>query len=111
MNEREHQEVSMLDTRESESESGIQAGPLSCDDLQSQIPQNEFQHLALSLADARDWAERGNTTLGYTALLRGLLHAERHVLSGCPWAPALVKCWRQVIDGYCRVYGRDTLDD
>ena len=71
---------------------------------QNQIPGEELRRLALRLADARDYAERGKVGLGYTLLLRGFLHAEQCLLAGHPWAGELVRCWRDTIDHYCERY-------
>lgn len=69
-----------------------------------EIPAGEMQSLALRLADARDWAGRGRPALGYAALMQGLMHAERSLLAGEPWAPALISHWRTAIDRFCAEY-------
>lgn len=66
-----------------------------------EIPTEEVQCLALRLADARDWAGRGRPALGYAVLMQGLMHAERSLLAGEPWAPDLIASWRSAIDQYC----------
>lgn len=68
------------------------------------IPEVEIQNLALVLADARDWAQRGKPALGYAMLLRGFIQAERHVLDERPWGRQLVAQWREAIDRFTRVY-------
>lgn len=74
--------------------------PLRCRH-EVEIPSEEMQCLALRLADARDWAGRGRPALGYAVLMQGLIHAERSLLAGEPWAPALIQNWRTAIDLYC----------
>jgi hypothetical protein len=71
---------------------------------ESEIPAAEYQRLALRLADARDWAERGRPALGYAVLMQGLMHAERSLLAGEPWAPVLISSWRTAIDRFCTEY-------
>lgn len=68
---------------------------------EAEIPAEEIQCLALRLADARDWAGRGRPALGYAVLMQGLMHAERSLLAGEPWAPALITSWRTAIDQFC----------
>jgi len=96
---------------QTERESVIPAQAGLCQERHPEIPQTEIQRLALTLADAREWAERGKSTSGYAVLLRGLTHAERSLLEHRSWAPALLQCWRQAINGYCRQHTREEADE
>jgi hypothetical protein len=70
----------------------------------AEIPEHEFQQLMLRLADAQDWAMQRKVALGYAVLLRGLIQAEGKLLEEQPWARALIRCWREIIDKYCAEY-------
>jgi len=65
------------------------------------VPPDEVRELMLVMADARDYAARGRRSLGYALLLRSLVHAERCLQSGYPWAGALLDLTRDLIDQYC----------
>jgi hypothetical protein len=73
---------------------------------ETDIPEHELQQLMLKLADAQDWAAQRKAGLGYALLLRGLIEAEGRLLEEKPWAGALIRCWREVIDRYCNEYDR-----
>jgi hypothetical protein len=65
------------------------------------VPEDEMRELRLVFADAREYAWRGRRSLGYALLLRALVHAERSLQQGQPWAPTLLNRTRELIDQYC----------
>jgi hypothetical protein len=81
-----------------------QPGPGSS--YETEIPEHEVQQMMLKLADAQEWAAQRKVGLGYAILLRGLIEAEGRLLEEKPWAGALIRCWRDVIDRYCTEYDR-----
>ncbi len=65
------------------------------------IPDAERHFLLLTLADARQRAEEGQTFWGYALLIRGLIRAEKALLEEHVWAGELMRYWRSAIRDYC----------
>ena len=69
------------------------------------IPREEMRRLVLAVTEASETAGGGRLADAYTILLDGLERARDLRDWGEPWAPALVSCWKEALEGYCLQYG------
>ncbi len=68
-------------------------------------PRCELDTLIMVTVVARNLATVGQVTVGYTALLAGLLRASDARSAGEPWGDALVSGYREALDRYADRYG------
>src|SRR5437762_3951666 len=69
------------------------------------IPREEMRRLVLAVTEASETAGGGRLADAYTILLDGVERARVLRDWGEPWAPALVSCWIEAVEGYCLQYG------
>ncbi len=69
------------------------------------VPEAALDALNFALCQAMDCAAYGEVALGFRTLSAGMEAAQEAVSDGEPWAPALLRLWREAQDHYAENYG------